>query len=98
MVRPNWSSWAVTARSSTEPPQGLSAMNIMAGRIVEIAMGDGPEALVKIDCGGATLMSRVTRHSVQALRLEPGKRVFAVVKAVTFDKANIASRAPPAGK
>jgi molybdate transport system ATP-binding protein len=83
---------------ATEPPQGLSAMNIMAGRIVEIAMGDGPEALVKIDCGGATLMSRVTRHSVQALRLEPGKRVFAVVKAVTFDKANIASRAPPAGK
>ena len=77
---------------ATEQPRGLSAMNILPGKISEIATGDGTEARVKIDCGGDILVSRITRHSVQALGLKTGKNVFAVVKAVTFDKANTASR------
>jgi molybdate transport system ATP-binding protein len=73
-------------------PHGLSAMNILPGKIREIATDDGPEARVKIDCGDDILVSRITRHSVHTLGLKTGQSVFAVVKAVTFDQANIASR------
>ncbi len=65
-------------------------MNILPGKIAEIAIDDGAEARVKIRCGGDVLVSRVTRHSVQLLGLETGGDIFAVVKAVTFDRANIA--------
>ena len=52
---------------ATERPRGLSAMNILPGKIAEIAIDDGAEARVKIRCGGDVLISRVTRHSVQLL-------------------------------
>ena len=79
---------------ATEEPRGLSAINILPGRIIDIAEGTGPDALVRIDCGGDVLLSRVTRHSVRALALTPGKPVHAVVKAVTFDRSNVGRGLP----
>jgi molybdate transport system ATP-binding protein len=71
---------------ATARPSGISALNVLAGTIREVFPGNGAEALVAIDCGGDRLYARVTGLSVQALELRPGRPVFAVVKAVTFDR------------
>lgn len=79
---------------ATDPPSGISALNVLAGVVAGVSAGDGPDALVTVDCGGDRLFARITRHSVQALGLAPGRPVFAVVKAVTFDRGNLPGPVP----
>lgn len=76
-----------------ERPTGISALNILSGTVAAISAGQGPDALVTLDCGGDRLVARITRRSVESLSLSAGKPVFAVVKAVTFDRGSIG---PPA--
>ena len=71
-------------------PEGISALNVLPGVVAAVAEGAGTDALVTLDCGGERLLARVTRASVAALGLAPGRAVFAVVKAVTFDRGNTA--------
>lgn len=71
-----------------EKPTGISALNVLAGTITGIDTGQGPDALVSLDCGGDRLIARITRRSVEALGLSPGRTVFAVVKAVAFDRGS----------
>ncbi len=68
------------------PPQDLSALNIIGGRVAEVGSADGPIVTVRLDCGGTTLLARVTRYSVQRLGLAPGTPVHAVIKSVAFDR------------
>ncbi|WP_274626286.1 molybdenum ABC transporter ATP-binding protein [Arvimicrobium flavum] len=74
---------------ATERPHGISALNVAAGKVVEISSGPERDALVGIDCGGDRIVARITRYSANALGLVPGREVFAIVKAVTFDKGNV---------
>jgi molybdate transport system ATP-binding protein len=75
------------------PPQGLSALNILQGRIAEIAPGEpgGAQADVRIALGGGgeSLIARVTRRSIAMLGLEPGRDVYAVIKTVAFDRRSL---------
>lgn len=73
---------------ATERPKGLSALNVLAGRIDDIADGAGGEREVRIDCNGVSVLSRITEQSRQALALAPGLPVYAVVKTVSFDTVN----------
>ena len=81
-----------------ERPAGISALNVMAGVVVAVAEGAGTDALVTVDCGGERLLARVTRRSVAGLGLAPGRAVFAIVKAVTFDRGNTAEARVRAGR
>ena len=83
---------------ATQQPHGLSALNILPARIAAIRP-QGALADVTLDCGAAQIAARITRHSCATLGLQPGQRVFAVIKAVSFDRANTwsggtADRAP----
>ncbi len=71
-----------------EKPAGISALNVLAGTIAGIDAGQGPDALVSLDCGGDRLVARITRRSVDVLGLSIGQTVFAVVKAVAFDRGS----------
>jgi molybdate transport system ATP-binding protein len=73
---------------AVERPVGISALNVLPGKIAAMTVGEGPDALVSLDCGGDRLAARVTRRSIDALSLVAGREVFAVVKAVTFDRGN----------
>ncbi|TIS55137.1 molybdenum ABC transporter ATP-binding protein [Mesorhizobium sp.] len=73
---------------ATERPIGLSALNILPGTIVAMEPGEGAVVEVGIDCNGATVLARITGQSRQALKLRLGRKVFAVVKTVSFDSAN----------
>jgi molybdate transport system ATP-binding protein len=76
---------------ATSPPQGISALNVLPATISAIETGDGPQALVRLLSAGDELVAQVTRRSVETMGLVPGRQVFAVVKAVTFDRAGAAA-------
>lgn len=71
---------------SVEPPQGLSALNILACDITGIsASRTGDAAMdVSLACGEDELVAQVTRRSVEVLALAPGQHVCAVVKSVAL--------------
>lgn len=75
-------------------PQGISALNILPATIRDLRLGDGPGALLQLDCGGATILARVTRRSAGALDLRPGLPVFAVLKAVSVAQENVGRPEP----
>jgi len=73
---------------SLKPPEEISALNVLAGRITAIEAGtSGAQAEVKLDCSGAALTARLTAKSVQRLALAPGKPVYAVIKSVSFERS-----------
>jgi molybdate transport system ATP-binding protein len=79
---------------AVEPLAGVSALNVFAGVVREVAAGEAADALVTVDCGGDRLLARVTRRSVAVLGLAPGRKVYAVVKALSFDGHNRPGRKP----
>ncbi len=70
-------------------PIGLSALNILPGKILEIRTGDGPGALVRLQVGEDVLLARITRRSAAALDLAPGLPVHAILKAVSVPRENV---------
>ena len=82
---------------ATERPRGISALNILPGRIAGISSDNGPFADIAIDCNGETVSARITRQSAGMLGLAPGLPVFAVIKSVIFDRANTARTVPFTG-
>lgn len=70
---------------STVRPEGLSALNILEGRIDRIGeMKDGLLE-IRVDCGGDGILARLTRLSFERLELQAGKPVFAVIKTVALE-------------
>jgi molybdate transport system ATP-binding protein len=71
---------------ATRRPEDLSIRNVLAARILEIALsGDSPFAEVLLDLGGAHLRARLTRASVDELGLARGQSVFALIKSIAID-------------
>ncbi|HEY6981862.1 molybdenum ABC transporter ATP-binding protein [Reyranella sp.] len=71
---------------SLHPPQEISALNVLAGKVGQITPA-GAQADIRLDCNGATLMARLTAKSVQRLALAPGRPVYAVIKSVSFERS-----------
>ncbi len=71
---------------SLKPPEEISALNVLAGRIVQITPHDA-QAEVRLDCNGAMLAARLTSKSVERLALQPGRPVYAVIKSVSFERS-----------
>jgi molybdate transport system ATP-binding protein len=72
---------------ATDKPQGLSALNVLAGTLLSVEPVGDSGADVRIDCAGETVVARITRLSATRLRLEPGMAVYAVVKTVSVEPA-----------
>lgn len=70
-------------------PVGLSALNILPGKVVSLRDGDGPGVMVQIACGDDLLLARITRRSAQALGLAPDGPVFAVIKTVAIARSDV---------
>jgi molybdate transport system ATP-binding protein len=77
-----------------QPPEGLSALNVLPGTIAEIGHANGPIVEMRLDCAGEALIARLTRRSVETLGLAPGCRVYAVIKSIAFDHHAFAGAAP----
>lgn len=73
---------------SLRPPEEISALNVLPGRIAAVAPdANGAQADVRLDCNGAVLSARLTAKSVHRLALAPGRPVFAVIKSVSFERS-----------
>lgn len=69
---------------SLSRPAGISALNVLEGRIAQVRSGDGPGAIISLDTVAGRVLARVTRRSVAALNLFDGLTVYAVVKTVSI--------------
>ncbi|KXG85608.1 molybdenum ABC transporter ATP-binding protein [Agrobacterium bohemicum] len=70
---------------ATVKPEGLSALNILEGRIADIVLSEDGMAMVQVDCGGDIVASRITRLSVERLALEARQPIFAIIKSAALD-------------
>ncbi|MBX9932942.1 MAG: molybdenum ABC transporter ATP-binding protein [Methylobacterium sp.] len=70
-------------------PVGLSARNLICGRLLGVSPAGEASMLAEIDCNGVLLAARLTRASVRDLGLEPGQPVFAIIKSVAFDPQGV---------
>lgn len=67
-----------------QKPEGLSVRNEIEGVITELTPDDYDAVLVKVDIGGgAEVLARITREAAVSLGLQPGSKVWALVKAVS---------------
>lgn len=79
-------------------PERISALNVVAATVQTITETPGSaDALVALDAGGDRLLARVTRQTISDLGLVPGLALWAIVKAVSFDRRNQPGLVPVPG-
>ena len=77
---------------AVEEPRGLSTQNILPAQLRGIAaIPDSAEVFLRLAVGPTALLACITEDSVARLALSPGARVWALVKAVTFDQRVVTS-------
>ena len=82
---------------ATRRPEGISARNVIEGTVAGVTEErSSAVAEVLVDIGGARLRARVTRQAVAELALRSGVRVYALIKAIAFDRRAL-SVPPPVG-
>ncbi|MBM3606072.1 MAG: molybdenum ABC transporter ATP-binding protein [Alphaproteobacteria bacterium] len=74
---------------SHQAPQGLSALNVLSGTIIDMQLEAGPSAQVTLRVGTDRLVARLTRRSVGQLGLAPGQRCHAILKTVAVAPGDI---------
>jgi molybdate transport system ATP-binding protein len=72
-----------------ERPAGISILNCLKARIVEIGNEAGASVDVRLELEGTILIARITRQSATALRLAPGQDAWALVKAISLDRHSV---------
>jgi molybdate transport system ATP-binding protein len=63
---------------ASEPPRGLSARNVIHGRIISFVR-EGPTVVARVDAG-APFVVHLTPGAIEALGLAPGRQVWLIVK------------------
>ncbi|RMC34451.1 molybdenum ABC transporter ATP-binding protein [Paracoccus alkanivorans] len=71
-----------------ERPAGISALNLLPAVVRDLTETESG-MLVRLDAGGETILARITRRSAYALALEPGKPVYAILKAVSVAPGSV---------
>lgn len=68
-----------------QPQQHTSISNILPARVMDCAPAHDPaQMLVRLDLGGTTILSRITRRSLHLLNIRPDQIVYAQVKSVAL--------------
>jgi molybdate transport system ATP-binding protein len=70
-------------------PAGISALNVLTGKVEALAPVAEGALEVQLRLGPDRLLARVTRRSGEALGLEPGRQVFALIKTVAIDRRSL---------
>jgi molybdate transport system ATP-binding protein len=64
---------------ATSQPHGLSARNVIEGRIVAMETR-GSLVRARVDCAGATFIVHLTPGATRSLELTEGRRIWLVLK------------------
>lgn len=78
------------------PPQGISALNVLAGRVEALVPIEDAALEVQLRVGDERLLARITRRSAAALGLEPGRQIFALIKTIAIDRRSLGRQAETA--
>jgi len=70
-------------------PRDASFLNVLPATVSAIGEAKGASLDVAVAVGATTIVARITRKSVDALALAPGKPVFALVKSVAIDRHSV---------
>ena len=70
-------------------PIDSSFLNILSGTVRALGTERGASMDVHVDVAGVTVIAQITRKSVTALGLSPGKPVHALIKAVAIDRHSV---------
>ncbi len=71
-------------------PEGLSAQNILAGRVTQIVAGKGPAVTVHVAIGNDEILARITRRAAEQMALQPGDTVHAILKSMSVARDHVA--------
>jgi len=74
---------------ATARPQGLSIRNILEGTVGAIEDRGGAIVEVHVQLTGRELLSRISRQALDEMNLQTGQPVFALIKAIAFDKRSM---------
>ena len=65
-------------------PSDTSLQNCLPVKVTEISVSDNAHMMIACDVEGQKLFSQITKKSFDELKLEPGKKVFALIKSVAL--------------
>jgi molybdate transport system ATP-binding protein len=65
-------------------PEDISILNILPARVTAVTGGTGPIVDVETAVGAASIRARISRRSRDELRIEAGRDVYVLVKAVAL--------------
>ena len=71
-------------------PEGLSAQNILEGRITRLVPGKGPAITVHVAMGDQEILARITRRAAEQMALQPGDTVHAILKSMSVARDHVA--------
>ena len=64
--------------------ESTSILNIIPAKVSSLLLGPDGQCTVHLDCGGTALLARISQRSATILGLQPGKPVFAQIKAAAL--------------
>jgi len=67
-----------------EHQSGTSILNIFPVTVEEMTLEGSAQVVVRVNAGGVSMLSRITRKSADLLDLEQGKAIYAQVKSVAL--------------
>ena len=70
-------------------PERMSIVNVLQGSVSAIADDGGSIVELQLHVGAARLQARITRRSRDELQLTEGRRVYALIKAVSLDRRSV---------
>ncbi len=68
----------------TLKPEASSVLNIIEGVVIECIEEDGADMLLRLDCSGDDLLSRISRKSYNTLGLTEQSKVYVQIKAMSI--------------
>ena len=71
------------------PPRDASFQNVLAATVESVGEEFGAIVDVSLRVGATPLVARVTRASVERLAIVPGRKVYALVKAIAIDRRSV---------
>ncbi len=72
-----------------EAPASASFQNVLPATVESLGEEFGAIVDVALRVGSTPLVARITRQSAQRLRIAPGQRVFALIKAIAIDRRSV---------
>ena len=71
---------------ATDPPQGLSLHNVLAGTVTALSSeGELDVVVVQMAIGESRVLVEVTRDAISRLQVAPGVRLDALIKSVSLE-------------